>query len=138
MTPNEGFTRFLVHSNHFVASKGRVLPPALKPKYNEEKRRWETSTHRSDGLRTERIWALGYRYVEDLSKGRRIRSRASGVASFVTDTGLQWDVNGQPYPRHADIIGWSVDDKDVRMMAATEIANRMLLEMDPRGGSPDR
>jgi hypothetical protein len=132
MTPNEGFTRFLVHSNQFVASKGRVLPPALVPRLNRQKLRWETSAHRIDGLRAELIWALGYRYVEDLSKDRQIRARASGVASFVTERGLQWDVNGQPYPRHADIIGWSVDEKHARMMVATEIANRMLLEIDPR------
>ncbi len=131
---NEVFTRFLVHKRQFALTKGRVLPPALKPELNPETHRWETSTYRIDGLQAHGIWALGYQYVEDLPKGRRIRARGTSLAASVTDAGLHWDVNGEPYPRHADIIGWSVNDKDIRMMAATEIANKMSLEMDPRGG----
>lgn len=132
MGANEHFTRFLVQRNLFARTTRRIKPPAITPRYNKEKARWETSTHRTDGLRTDGIWALGYQYVEDVSKDRRILARASGVVSVVTTLGLQWDVNGQPYPRHADIIGWSNDDKHRRMMVATEIANNMTLEIDPR------
>ncbi len=128
----EGFTRFLIRREHFVASKGRIKPAALEARYNGVKTRWETSTHRTDGLPTARVWAVGYRYVEKLTQNRRIKARAIGIAHFVTDAHLNWDVNGRPYPRHADIIGWSDTAKDVRMMAATEIANRMQLEIDPR------
>ena len=72
---------------------------------------------------------VGYRYVE--SQDRHIRARGLGVVSFVTDVGFVFEVNGKPYPRHADIIGWH-NEKHERLMKATEIANQMQLEMDPR------
>jgi hypothetical protein len=122
------FTRFLFHSNQFRENIGRVTPIGLLPIFNKGRQRWETSTHRIDGLPPALIWALGYRYVETLPH-RRIKARASGEVALVTAQNLQYEVNGRPYPRHADIIGWSADDKDVRMMAATEIANHMTLQV---------
>ena len=128
----EGFTRFLLQSSLFARETGRVKPPALMPSYNKDKGRLETSIHRTDGMRPDEIWALGYHYVENLAARRRIQARASGVASVVTGQGLQFDVNGDPYPRHVDIVGWPPDEKHQRMMKATEIARGMRLEMDPR------
>lgn len=129
--PDEIFARFLVHRNHFAPTTGRVKPAALEPQYNQHKLRWETSTYRTDGLSSARIWALGYRYVEDRSQGRTIRARATGKTALVAAAHLQWDVNSRPYPRHADIVGWSNTDKNLRMMAAVEIANEMQLQIDP-------
>ena len=131
--PAEGFTRFLLHKTQFAASTGRVKPTALEPRLNEKKKRYETSTHRTDGLESERIWTLGYEYVEDVAANRQIRGRAIGVAAIVTDQNLDWVVNGSPYPRHADLIGWLPgSDKNARMLAAIKIAQRMRLELDPR------
>lgn len=129
----EGLTRFLVHTNQFTASTGRVRPSALMPYDNRQKQRSETSMFRTDGLQADGVWALGYQFVENLAVGRRIRARGLGIASVVTAQGLRFDVSGQPYPRHADIIGWpNGDDRAARMMLATEIANSMTLEIDPR------
>ena len=130
---NERFTRLLFRRDQFTPSTGRVKPPALMPLHNDRKGRWETSTFRTDGLQPADVWQLGYHFAEDLSSGRRIRARGFGVASIVTTRPLHFDVNGDPYPRHADIIGWpDGTDKPARMMLATEIANRMTLEIDPR------
>ena len=124
---SDDFTRFLVHKGHL--RRNGVHLSGLLPKYNEQKNRWETSSHRTGGLRSEQIWLFGYLYVE--SEGRHIRARGIGVVSSVTDLGFGFEVNGKPYPRHADIIGWH-DEKHQRQMKALELANRMQREMDPR------
>ena len=132
-TANDGFTRFLVHSNQF-RSNGTVVPAALLPRFSNVTARWETSTHRTDGLRRDHIWVLGYMYVENLSQRRRIKARGSGMVRAVTKAGLQFEVNGRPYPRHADLINWS-NDKHTRLMAATVLAEEMTVEIDPRPAS---
>lgn len=129
----EGFTRFLLHRKHFAPTTGRVKAPALLPWHNNDKGRLETSIYRTDGLGPDHVWALGYRYVETPSGGRRIQARGSGVISSVTSQRLLLDVDGDPFPRHVDIVGWPLaDEKHLQMMKATEIANGMRLEMDPR------
>ena len=105
----------------------------MMPFENKQKQRWETSVIRTDHLQGEQIWALGYQYAENIQAGRRIRARGIGEVATVTAQGLQFDVNGDPYPRHVDIVGWpNGHDKAARMMLATEIANSMSLEMDAR------
>ena len=84
------------------------------------------STHRL-------IWVLGYLYVEKKKPDRRIKARATGEVALVTSQDLLLEVNGEPYPRHADIIGWPTSGKPAQMMLATQIANEMILELDPRG-----
>jgi hypothetical protein len=127
---NDGIiTRFLNSSRWFDPTTGRVKPLALLPRLAPEAARLETSVFRTDSLRADRIWLLGYQYVE--SPERRIKARASGKASLVTGQGLGFDVNGRPYPRHADIIVWPVA-KDAQLMIATEIANDMTLTINPR------
>ncbi len=77
------------------------------------------------------IWSLGYCYVENLPE-RRIKARGFGIVTLITAAELRLDVNGKPYPRHADIIGWPNGDKHNQLMAATKIANALDLAMDPR------
>jgi hypothetical protein len=125
----ESVSRFLMSGKYFAATIGRVKPPAVMPQWSQDRNRFETSTQRTDGLRSDEIWALGYRYVE---KNRRIKARGYCEASLVTaQASLHFDINGEPYPRHADIVGWPADE-DARLMLATEIANGMTLEVDPR------
>jgi hypothetical protein len=61
----------------------------------------------------------------------RIVSYPQGAYAVAEAQGLKLDVNGLPYPRHVDIIGWS-PDKDARLMIATEIADKLALAIDPR------
>jgi len=86
------------------------------------------------GLSDEDVWALGYAHVEIASPDRKIK--ACGVTAFriATDSGLTTDVNGPPFPRHVDLIGWpsTSDEKHFQMMCATKIANKMQLRIDPR------
>jgi hypothetical protein len=112
--------------------KKRVKPLALLPMLNKTTNRWETSTHRIQGLAVAEIWNLGYEHVENRPANRIIKARGQGPFHLAKSAGLSLDVNGPPYPRHVDIVGWSPTDKDVRLMRATEIANSLLLVIDPR------
>jgi len=128
---NEDFTRFILTKKHFSIEKMRVKAPALLPMLNKVKGRFETSTHRVKDLAATEIWKLGYDHVENVAEGRTIKARGQGAYSLAQAQGLAFDVNGPPYPRHVDVIGWS-SDKDVRLMQATEIADKLSLEIDPR------
>jgi hypothetical protein len=131
-TPNDGFSRFILHSGDF-RSGGRIMPSAVLPMQNKKTTRWKTSIHRTDGLRSELIWILGYQYVENRRRAARIRARGLAQVLIVTvEAGLHLDVNGRPYPRHADIVGWPTGEKHNRMMLAAQIANKLQLERDPR------
>jgi len=127
----ESVSRFLLSKKLFAATTGRVKPAALLPYWNQKRRRFETSTHRTDDLRPEQIWAIGYRHVENLAQNRQIRGRGHCQAAVVTAQALGFHVNGRPYPRHVDVVGWP-DEEDARLMRATEIADSMTLELDPR------
>ena len=49
----------------------------------------------------------------------------------VSAAGLRVEVNGTPFPRHAEIIGWP-DAKHEQLMRATTLAKVLRLELDPR------
>lgn len=125
--------RFLVRSKDFAATKGRVKYTALMPLFNDESNRLETSIHRIDRLNTPESWQLGYDFVE--KPDRIIKARGVMPArKLPKSSGLSLDVNGDPFPRHVDIIGWPPLDtaKDDAMQLATEIADEMSLELDQR------
>jgi hypothetical protein len=69
-------------------------------------------------------------HVENPASGRLIKARGVGPFQLVTSNGLSLDVNGEPFPVHVDIVGWS-EAKDARLMKATEIANELKLELAP-------
>jgi len=102
------------------------------PRLNNLKSRWETSVYRVAGLTDSEGWKLGYQNVEKEEAKRKVKARGIGSFQSATTSGLGLDVNGPPYPRHVDVIGWSADDKDVRLMRATEIAETLVLEVDRR------
>ena len=132
--PDEYFTRFILSKSHFAPKNGRVKPQALVPQFNEAKARFETSVHRTKGLSNEEVWALGYAHVENAATGRIIKARGMGAIRIVIESGLNTDVNGPPFPRHVDLIGWASPpgEKHVQLMRATEIADRMQLQLDSR------
>ena len=132
--PEESFTRFIFSKKHFASNDGRVKAQALLPRFNEAKARFETSVHRTDGLPDQTLWELGYAHVENASAGRIIKARGFGAIRVVREFGLDTDVNGPPFPRHVDLVGWSPspDDKHSRLMCAMEIVDKMQLQLDPR------
>jgi hypothetical protein len=75
------------------------------------------------------LWQLGYMHVEGATKPT-IKARASGPCALVKPP-LSLDVNGPPFPSHVDIIGWS-SQKHVQLQHATNITDKLALELDPR------
>jgi hypothetical protein len=136
IAPGESFTRFICSSGHFASTKGRVKAQALLPKFNALKGQWETSVHRPLGLSDAQTWALGYSHVERVGENRVIKARGTGLFDLIAGAGLQVEVNGPPFPRHVDIKGWSPSDKADRLMRATEIADKLQLQLDPRKTVP--
>jgi hypothetical protein len=104
------------------------------PNANKRTGRLEKSVHRSDGLTPSDIWALGRNHVENPSKGRIIKARCVGVAQAVIGKGLSFDISGEPFPRHADIVGWP-SAKEKQKMLATELAVAFALELAPTATS---
>jgi len=129
---DEPVSRFLRRTD-FAPTKGRVKPSGLLPRWNADHNRFETSTHRSGGLGRDQVWALAYRYIENLDQKRRLHGRGHCLAAIVTSQALSFDVYGEPYPRHADIAEWPVEEHE-QLMLATNIANAMTLDLDPKGG----
>ena len=130
IAPAEEFTRFIFTKNHFAVQKGRVKPNALMPMFNQESGRLETSIYRCTCLPDAEIWQLGRVHVEDPQSGRLIKARGFGPFELVTSQELSLDVNGEPFPIHVDIVGWP-EEKDACMMKATEVADKLKLELAP-------
>lgn len=130
LEPNEDFTRFLVRADYFARTTGRVKPPALLPMFNQDSQRFETSTYRNRGLAAGDIWKLGYANVENVAEHRKIKARCAGSFALVAAP-LSLDVNGAPFPRHVDIVGWPAE-KHAQLQRATNIADKLTLELDPR------
>lgn len=128
----ESFVRFICSRSQFAPKTGRVKPQAVDPRYNSRKGRYETSVHRTVGLTEAQTWALGYAHVENPAEDRIVKASGIGPFDILAICSLQADVNGAPFPRHVDIVGWSRDSKDARLMRATEIADRLRLQIDPR------
>ena len=95
---------------------------------NQVKSRLETSTHRVTNLTDRQIWQLGQVYVANPQQGRTIKARGVGPFELVTAQQLSLDVNGEPYPRHVDIVDWP-EAKDERLMKATEITDKLKLQL---------
>ena len=130
LRPEEEFTRFIKNRDYFAATTGRVKPHALRPVFNDESQRFKTSTFRSFGLTDGSLWQLGYDHVEYAEPGGTIRARATGAFALVKNP-LSLDINGEPYPRHVDIIGWPQQKHD-QMQHAANITDKLVLEIDPR------
>ena len=99
--------------------------------HNAESGRFETSTFRIAGLINSQVWALGYEHVENPAQSRIVKASGIGKFELVTSQGLALDVNGEPYPRHVDIVNWP-ESRDDRLMRATEIADSLVLHVDQR------
>jgi len=56
-----------------------------------------------------------------------MKARATGDAGQFLNQGLSFDANGDPHPRHADVIGWPAE-KHAQKNVAREIADKLHLE----------
>jgi hypothetical protein len=74
------------------------------------------------------MWKLGRLFVENQEIDRTVKARAAGPARTILGAGLAFSINGTPWPRHIDIVGWP-DEKHAQKQISIDIANGFALEM---------
>jgi hypothetical protein len=116
------------------AETGTVKPDVLMPRrFNG---RLETSICRTVGLDAAPYWKLCADHYDTKAPSPAI-GRGLSKAAVVSDEGLQFDVDGDPHPWHANIIGWP-DPPDVpieeRKHLSMRVAQRMAkhFKFEPR------
>ena len=85
----------------------------------------ELSVARSSGMTHQQIQSLGIEHVNSGVKGH-----ATVAAAVVFDhcTGLSFVANGDPYPQHADIVGWALVEEQARSYAGRMADASTLVE----------
>ncbi|HEU0274644.1 MAG TPA: hypothetical protein VFQ83_08975 [Candidatus Udaeobacter sp.] len=72
---------------------------------NRTNQRLETSVCRSSGLSEAQVWSICSAYF-DIHAPKPAIGRGVGPAAAVFAENLAFDADGNPYPEHANIIGW--------------------------------
>lgn len=90
--------------------------------------RQETSVYRASGVTSAGLWAICAEHVDNHATQMKARGTAEAVAFL--EKNLSFDADGNPHPRHANVIGWP-EEKHARKNLAREIADRMTLEVRP-------
>ena len=106
VTPSEELTTW-VRQHDVALPAGVVKYSRLMPR--EIEGRLEASVCRSSGLEEAGIWQICSEHFDPFNIGKPAIGRGVGPASVVYDQAFSLDPNGDPYPQHADIVGWSND-----------------------------
>lgn len=124
---DETITRFIFQSNHFTTS-GRVKPAAISP--NNINGRNEFSVYRVTDLPKSEVWAICKDFVDNQNNSRFAKARANCTASVYFSEALNFDADGKPHRRHANVIGWP-DHKDKHKLKNIQqkISAQMNLEL---------
>jgi len=112
--PSESLSTFVFRTEQ-VVKQTTIHHSRLMPRRKNKKKdgRLETSVCRSQALSDTQVWAICSAHF-DVIAPRPAIGRGVGPARVVFDVNLGFDADGNPYPEHANIIGWydSVDKLD--------------------------
>ncbi len=133
--PPEQITRFLRYSRYFNLNTGRIkleglLPPPVD--IAAKRTRLETSVYRADDVSSEDLWEICATYVD--RPDSTMKARATVEAAAFLERQLAFDADGNPHPRHANVIDWP-EEKHLQKDLAREIADRMT-ELKTLEGRP--
>ncbi|HUK41805.1 MAG TPA: hypothetical protein VLX11_12190, partial [Candidatus Acidoferrales bacterium] len=103
--PDEALTSFVFRSEQIVRKTNTIQPSRLMPRRNRTNQRLETSVCRSSGLTEAQVWSICSAYF-DIHAPKPAIGRGVGPAAAVFAENLAFDADGNPYPEHANIIGW--------------------------------
>jgi hypothetical protein len=130
VNPEERISRFILYSRWFAASKGRVKPDAFIPHPHIE-----LSVSCTEGLEDHVIWESGKQVVANHPNQPTLHGRADLQAKTVFNQGLTIERDDTPL-YHANIRGWSPDDKDAQRSKAIELAAASTLVLTSNPPSP--
>jgi len=128
--PAEEISSFVRYDGHLNHRTGTVKHEHFKPR--EVRGRFESSVYRTSGLTLADNWAL-IRVVFEEGRNNTAKARAYGPADAILNAGLSFDADGQPHPRHANIVGWDSSEKHLRKQQAMNFASAFRFEERPIG-----
>lgn len=105
--PSESLSTFVFRTDQVVKQTNTIHHSRLMPRRKNRRKseRLETSVCRSQALNEAQVWAICSAHF-DIVAPRPAIGRGVGPAQVVFDVNLGFDADGNPYPEHANIIGW--------------------------------
>ena len=103
--PDEPLSSFVYRADDVVKQTRTIRPTRLMPRRNPKTNRLETSVCRSQSLSEAKIWDICTVHFDAYAPKPAI-GRGVGLAEAVFKVALRCDADGEPYPEHANIIGW--------------------------------
>ena len=133
---DEVISAYVRNKKQVYAETGAVKHEVLMPRrFNG---RLETSICRTVGLGSAQFWKLCEEHYDSKAPTPAV-GHGVGVASAVTVEGLSFDVDRDPHPWHANIIGWPdpadvpIDErKHFSMSVAQKIAKKFKFQPRPQ------
>ncbi len=116
--------------SRYINEKKKIRPKEGKAGYNAfmPPRTLRMSVCRSEGLDEAELWQIADEFIGTAEKP--VIARADLEAGEYFSRRLSFDPDGMPYPRHADVIGWS-DEPSLQKMIALELAEASVLVRKP-------
>lgn len=121
--PEEPTVKFLFDESHFNPEKKVVHQAAFKPSKNTK----NISVYRTQDLQVAETFEIGRQYVTELLADKKpILAGACLQARVYYEQKLNFDPDGKPHPRHANVIGWPWD-QDVQRALRIALARQAQL-----------
>ena len=117
----ECLARFILQKKWYRADK-TIKHNAFMPNQNGE-----VSVYRTNDLTGQQINEIGRLHVAEILN-KKLLGRAEIVTSSILKQNLKIEVDPEPHPRHANIIGWSTD-KSKHKMISIELAAEAQLHL---------
>ena len=117
--PEENLTRYILHSNNFSVSHGRVKYIVFMPAPNGE-----TSVFRISNLLDNEIWGIGDHEVAQ-KRSQPLLGRADILAFHILSNKLKIVPDNTPL-RHANITGWPIEKSEQKLVAMELAENAQL------------
>lgn len=102
--PDELLSSFVRRNNEVDRKLNTIHPSRLIPRRSGKNRRLELSVCRSTELSEAQVWDICARFFDP--RTQPAIGRGVGPASAAYSEALGFDADGEPYPEHANVVGW--------------------------------
>lgn len=128
VAPAEPTVKFLLEEGHLSQKERTVNQAAFKP----SKKTKSLSVYRTRNLENDEAFEIGRQYVTELLKDKKpILAGAYLKAEVYYEQKLNFDPDGKPHPRHANVIDWPWEgdvQRELRVILARQA--RLILPAD--------